>query len=119
MDSNKMRPLIPLTAASVLLGVLANSNWYLAYAAMLVGFAAMVGYRRPRYIMVWTLVLAMGAPLVSLCAHLLLGYHPSTPWYQDTFRHFAGALLGILPGLGAGICYRHLAGRLRKSPPAA
>jgi len=121
MSSKDLRPSTSLAAASLMIGVLDHSNWYLAYAGMLFGFSAVVGYLWPKHVMVWTLILALGAPVVTVVAHLFFGYQPQIPWYQDTFRHFTGALLGLLPGLGAGATWRHIRKHLRarKQPTPA
>lgn len=114
MPTKTLKPMLPLAASSLMIGALAHSNWALLYAAMLFGFAVFVGYLWPKHVMVWTLVLALGSPIVNVAAHLFLSYRPGVPMVEDVFRHFAGALLGILPGLGAGATWRHLHKKLRE-----
>jgi len=103
--------------ASLTLGALSQTDWFVVYVGMLFGFAVVVGFRLPRPITNWILVLALGAPIAALVHDVFYG--PSTiAWYADLFLRTGAALAVILPGVGAGLVYRRLRKRLRRVPAA-
>ena len=116
MDQSESRPYNALAVSSVLIGVLDHSAFFLVYACILFCFSVIVGYRWPRPISRWVFILAIGAPTVNIFAHLLFGFNQDTLLMEDAFFRFAGALLAILPGLGAGALTRRLYRRMRRQP---
>ncbi|WP_321474585.1 hypothetical protein [uncultured Paludibaculum sp.] len=108
-------PFVSLAIASVLIGILDHSSWFVAYTGMLFGFSTMIGRDWPKTVWLWCLILAAGAPAVNLLAHAVAGYNPMCPWYEDAGARFFAALLAIMPGLGAGVFYRCVVRRLRYS----
>lgn len=113
MTTTDERPFVSLAIASVLIGILDHSSWFVAYTGMLFGFSMMIGYRWPRPVWAWCLILASGSPAVNLFAHSVTGYNSMFPWYEDAIAHFVAALFAIVPGLGSGVFYRCVFRRLR------
>lgn len=107
------RSYVALAIASVLIGILDHSAWFVAYTGMLFGFSMMMGCRWPRQVWIWCLILASGGPAVNLLAHTVGGFNPQCPWYQDVASHFLAASFAILPGLGSGVFYRCVVRRVR------
>jgi len=116
MESRERSPLISLALAGLLLGALGQTSWFVLYAGLMFGFSVIIGFRRPPRMALWMLTLVAGTPLANLVAHFALNYNPALAWYADAFLRTGGALLAILPGVGAGLTYRRLHLRLRKSP---
>lgn len=106
MKNPDVRPFLPLAIASVLIGILDHSSWFVAYTGMLFGFSMMIGLRWPRPVWIWCLILAAGAPAVNAFAHAVAGYNPMVPWYWDVLGRFLAATFAIVPGLGSGVFYR-------------
>lgn len=119
MPKSELRPSVTLAAASLMIGVLAQSSWYLAYSGTLFFFAFVLGYRWLKPISLWMLILALGSPLVNLVGHLAFALNPGVPLLEDCFRHLGAALVAILPGVGAGALYRRLSIYLHKQKPQA
>jgi hypothetical protein len=117
MPKSELRPTVTLAAASLMIGVLAQSNWFFAYAGALFFFAFVLGYRWLKPISLWMLILALGAPLVNLAGHLAFQLKPGVPAWEDCFRHLGAALVAILPGVGAGALYRRLSIYLHRNKP--
>jgi hypothetical protein len=108
-------PIHSLAPAGLLLGALGETDWFLLYAGLLFGMAMLIGLRRPQRMMRWILVLAAGTPVLHL-VYLLLGWTGGGPsWPVELLQRTSGALLAILPGLGAGLLYRRLSPRMKKA----
>ncbi|GEM_PF-6997100 len=116
MDARDRSALISFALAGLLLGALGHTSWFVAYSGLLFGFSVVIGLRRPPHIVLWILTLIAGAPVANLIAHVALNFNPSLAWYADAFLRTGGALLAVLPGVGAGLLYRRFSPRLRKSP---
>lgn len=119
MPKSELRPAVTLGAASLMIGVLAQSSWYLVYSAAVLFFAFVLGYRWLKPISLWMLILALGSPLVNLIGHLAFQLNPGVPVLEDCFRHLGAALVAILPGVGAGALYRRLSLYLHKQKAQA
>lgn len=115
MPSESRNPFFPLAVAGLLSGALGQTNWFLLYAGLLFGFSVVIGMKRPVRMMRWILVLAAGTPVAHL-GFILAGWAKgSEPWVVDILLRTGGALIAILPGLGAGLLYRRLSPRMRKA----
>ncbi len=118
MATPQRNPFTSLALAGLLLGALGQTNWFLLYAGLLFGFSMVIGMKRPPQMMRWILVLAIGTP-VTYILWLVLGWSKGgSLWYVDALMRAGGALLAILPGLGAGLVYRRISPRMRKAAAA-
>lgn len=115
MPNESRNPILSLALAGLLLGALGQTDWFVLYAGLLFGFSMVIGMKRPAKMMRWILVLAVGTPVAHF-AFVLAGWtKASEPWMVDVLPRTGGALIAILPGLGAGLLYRRLSPRFRKA----
>jgi hypothetical protein len=116
MPKETRNPFPSLALAGLLAGALGQTNWFVLYAGLLFGFATVIGFKRPPQMMRWILVLAVGTPVAHF-ASAMLGWSASgEPWAADLLARTGGALVAILPGLGAGLICRRLSSKMRKAP---
>lgn len=115
MSNETRHPILTLALAGLLLGALGQTDWYVLYVGMLFGFALVIGLRRPPQMMRWILVLAAGTPVAHFAAILAGWTKTHEPWVVDVLLRTGGALVAILPGVGAGLLYRRVSPRLRKA----
>jgi hypothetical protein len=104
---------LSLALASLMIGTLDHSSWYIAYTGMLFGFSFIVGVRRPVPLWLWTVVLACGAPAVNMVARAAGTFLSSQPVWVDAGKRFMAAFAAILPGLACGCLFRFVADRRR------
>ncbi|MBI4892815.1 MAG: hypothetical protein HY821_19485 [Acidobacteria bacterium] len=115
MSNSQRSPFWSLALAGLFLGALGQTNWFLLYAGLLFGFSMVIGLKRPPQMMRWILVLTAGTPITYIL-WLMLGWSKGGRfWYIDALMRAGGALVAILPGLGAGLVYRRISPRMRKS----
>ncbi|MBI5281396.1 MAG: hypothetical protein HY858_06910 [Candidatus Solibacter usitatus] len=108
MFSSDNRPALTLVLTSLTIGALDHSSWFLAYALLLFGFSFLVGFKWPRPVWVWLMILAAGAPAINVAAHLMFGYQAGYSLIEDAGSRFLGAFVAILPGLGVGVLFRRV-----------
>ncbi len=116
MAGETKNPMLPLALASMMLGALATTNWFVLYTGLMFGFAVVIGLKHPPKMMRWILVLAAGTPLVQICYMVVGGWFESgNPWYVEMLLRLGAASAAILPGLGAGLLYRRLRPKLTRA----
>jgi hypothetical protein len=111
------RPPLALILVSLTIGALDHSAWYLGYACLLFAISVAIGFKWPRPVWPWLMILAAGAPVINIIAHTLFGFQAGYPVVEDAGARFLAAFVAMLPGLAVGMAAHRVAERLMRREP--
>ena len=117
MPGKRFGPLLSLALSSLMIGSLYHLNWILVSTGVLFGFGFAIAVQRPPRYLLWLAVLAAGAPVAGLAAHLIPGIRPPSSLFIDVAGGLFASTASIGPGYVTGWIFRRF--RSRRAQPSA